>query len=112
MQEEKRNNNTVWYRYKEYSFKVKKLDGGNAVVWVNFNGYNVAFSMIISEFLYEMEEYDLDVTVNTDWNNHRGFEVAQKDVDLLIGEILNFCNDHNPEKMELTEKYIDSEWYA
>ena len=43
MQEEKRNNDTVWYRYKDYSFKVKNLDGSNAVVWVNFNGYNVAF---------------------------------------------------------------------
>ena len=39
--------------------------------------------MIIREFLYEMEEYHLDVTVNTtDWNEHRRFEVAQKEVDL------------------------------
>lgn len=67
MQEEKRNNNTVWYSYRDYEFKVTMLDSGNAVVWVNFKGYNIAFPMIIREFLYDMEEYiNFDVMVLID----------------------------------------------
>ncbi len=112
MREEKGYNNTVWYRYGDYAFKVNILDSGNAVVWVNFKGYNIAFPMIIREFLYEMEEYNyFDVMVNYDWNEHRGFEVTQEEVDLLIGEIINFCTENEPETMNLIEKYIDNEWY-
>lgn len=115
MQEEKRFNNPIWYRYRyryrDYAFKVNILDSGNAVVWVNFKDYNIAFPMIIREFLYEMEEYNFNVMVNCDWNEHRGFEVKQEEVDLLIGEILNFCTENDPETMNLIEKYIDNEWY-
>lgn len=111
MQEEKRYNNTVWYRHGDYAFKVNLLDG-NSVVQINFKGYNLAFPMIIREFLYEMEEYNyFRVMVNCDWNEHRGFEVKQEEVKLLIGEILNFCTENGPETMGLIEKYIDNEWY-
>lgn len=113
MQEEKRYKNTAWYRYGDYAFKVSKLDSGNTVVWVSFKGYNIAFPMIIREFLYEMEEYNYfdDMRVNCDWNGHRGFEVKQEEVDLLIGEILNFCTENDPETMGLIEKYNDNEWH-
>lgn len=111
MREEKRNNNTVWYRYGEYSFKVNILDSGNAAVWVNFNGFNIAFPIIIRDFLYVVEEFNLDVIVNCDWNEHKGFEVKHEEVDFLIGEILNFCLDNNLDTMDLVEEYSANEWY-
>ncbi len=102
MQEEKRFNNTVWYRHGDYAFKVNIL-GGNSVVWISFKGYNLAFPMIIRDFLYGLEEYN--------YFHVTGFEVKQEEVDLLIGEILNFFTENGPETMGLIEKYVDNEWY-
>ncbi|WCH46214.1 hypothetical protein [Lysinibacillus sp. OF-1] len=112
MKEEKRSSNTVWFSYEDYAFKVNMLDNGNAVVWVNYKGYNVAFSMIIRDFLYNMEDYNcLNVIINCDWKEHRGFEVKQEEIHLLIGEILNFCIENEPKTMDLMEKYSGDEWY-
>ena len=107
----KKNEHTVWYSYGDYSFKASKLGNGNIVVWVNYKGYNIAFPLIIREFLYDMEEYNnLNVIVNSEWNEHRGFEVNQDEVELLIGEIIHFCTEHDPDSMNLIEKYTDEEW--
>lgn len=110
MHVKKRGNSTIWYSYEDYSFKVNILDNGNAIVWVNFKGYNIAFPIIIRELLDVLEESNIDVIVNCDWNDHRGFEVKHEEVDLLIGEILNFCIENDPESMNLKEVYSKDEW--
>ncbi|WP_413365221.1 hypothetical protein [Lysinibacillus sp. 3P01SB] len=113
MRVEKRNEQTVWYSYGEYSFKASRLDSGNIVVWVNYKGCNIAFPMIICEFLDNMGEYNnFNVIINSDWNEHRGFEVNQDEVELLIGEILHFCTENDSGSMDLIEKYTDEEWYT
>ena len=112
MQVEKRNEHTVWYSYGDYSFKASKLDSGKVAVWVNYKGYNIVFSLIIYDFLYDMEEYNnFNVIINSDWNEHQGFEVNQDEVELLIGEILYFCTENDPDSMNLIERYTDEEWY-
>lgn len=59
-----------------------------------------------------MEEYNnFNVIINSDWNEHQGFEVNQDEVELLIGEILYFCTENDPDSMNLIERYIDEEWY-
>lgn len=107
----KKSGGKVWYQYLDYSFKVENKNDGNSIIWINYHNMNIAFPMMMRDFFSKMDDIGITVMVNSDWENHKGFEVEEKDVEFLIGEIINFCIDNDANTMQSKDNYTTQEWY-
>lgn len=107
--EEKKINNTVWYKSNKCLYRVKS-DEDDAIIWVNYNGFNIVLPMLMWDFNVEMDENDIPLKLDMQWNEHRGFIINKQDISYFIGLINFFLTERDPNSMVLNESFSE-EWY-
>ena len=107
--EEKKINNIAWYKANKCLYRVK-CERDNAIIWVNYNGFNIVLPILMWDFNIEMEENDIPLKLDMQWNGHRGFIIKKEDISYFIGLINFFLTERDPNVMMLNESFGE-EWY-
>ncbi|WP_432665097.1 hypothetical protein R9X47_02380 [Wukongibacter baidiensis] len=113
MNEEKRENDMSWFVHNNLKFRVKRKNEESSIIWISDNFKNISFSLVISDFLSRCEEeLNINVEIDMSWNRHRGFIIKNNEVNLVLGEIINFVTEWAIEPNENADKFSKEEWYS
>lgn len=113
MKEEKNENGINWIVHDNLKFRIKRINEELSILWISDNFKNLCFNLIINDFLSRCEE-ELNIFMDIDmtWNRHRGFKIKNCEVNLLLGEIINFIFEWEIEPNENADKFSEQEWYS
>lgn len=105
------NSNTVYFKDGKLKIKYRKLDENKFLFWICINNINIAFVMLMSDFM-EWCSNELDVNIKPDksWNNHIGFNVKDINPEVFIIEVKRFIKKYNITPNKYSERFIKEEW--
>lgn len=110
MELEQKKENTEWYSLNKIRFRVCLQNQGASIIWVSNEFKDVIFSLITYDFISRCkDELNLDIGIDSSWQNHWGLLVDTNDVRLILGEIVYFLSDWNISPS--TETFTQEEWY-
>jgi hypothetical protein len=113
MKKEKTLQNIEWVAHENFHFRIQKKHDNTATLWASVSGKDLCFSLIFYDFLERCyDRINIQIKMDTSWNDWRGFTVNQSEVNLLIQEILNFVVEWEIEANENEVAISDEQWYA
>ncbi|AVK84477.1 hypothetical protein C3943_13300 [Lysinibacillus sp. B2A1] len=112
MFKEKHHQHTEWFLNGDLKLRQQDLGDGRVGIWVAIYKFNVCFTMVMYDFIEWCRGLDINIEVDSNWNNHRGFVIESKDQVLVRSEIKNFIDINQLKPSEDDEKFSDDEWYS
>jgi hypothetical protein len=64
------------------------------------------------DFIEWCKDLNIDLEIDSSWNNHRGFVIENKDQVLIRFEVERFISIYNIKPNEDDEKFMNDEWYS
>lgn len=112
MKEEKIQGNIKWIAYNNLRFRIEKVNDDSSVIWVSDNFVNLCFTLVMNDFLSKCEdELNINIEIDLTWNNHRGLIIKNHDINLILGEIINFISEWELEGNPNADNFSTEEWY-
>lgn len=113
MKQEKKENNIIWFIHDNIKFRVKNTDKKTSVIWISSNFKNICLTLMINEFFtYCEENLGIIIEIDRNWNKHRGLILNKNEVDLILGEIINFIIEWEIEPNPNADEFSKKEWYS
>lgn len=113
MKEEKIQGNIKWITYNNLRFRIEKVNDDSSVIWVSDNFVNLCFTLVMNDFLSKCEEgVNINIEIDFTWNNHRGLIIKNHDINLILGEIINFISEWELEGNSNADNFSTEEWYS
>lgn len=95
MFEEKKNKEYIRYPDKNLTIRTKKDKDDCWIVWVAIDNKNVAFTMIMYDFVYWYEnELNLHIEIDSSLEGQKGFRIHE-DISIIVQEIKRFIELFN-----------------
>lgn len=107
--EEKRDGDIIWYRDNVCKYRIKNNDS-NAIIWINYDGFDIGMAMMLWDFNYDVEEARINMTIDKSWDNI-GFKIDKEKTMQFIGVVEFFLTEKNPQEMILNRRFVN-EWYS
>lgn len=83
---EKSENSSRWYKKNDLRMRVKTV-GSGSILWVTLHSCNILLKLCIYDVLERIRENILlDVRIDKEWNNQRGFIIKSD----YINELVNY----------------------
>lgn len=84
-----------------------------SIIWATILEVDLCFTLMLYDFLDKfLENFHIDIKIDSSWKGRRGFIVKNGEVDLLLREIANFVSEWEIESNENGDKLPDEEWYS
>ena len=113
MHEEKKIDSLRWVSNNDLKFRIHKIDEESSVLWASILGVDLCFTLMFYDFLDRVREsLNLNLEIDTSWKGLRGFKVKNSEVDLLMGQIVDFVIEWEIEANENADRLSDEEWYS
>lgn len=113
MQEEKKFEDLSWVIHGGLKFRIRQTNAENSIIWVSMTGNDLGFSLVMNDFLeYCTEELGLEIEIDSSWHNWKGFLVKNREVNLVIGEIINYQQEMEIEPAGNNNGLTEAEWYS
>ena len=55
---------------------------------------------------------NINIEIDFTWNNHRGLIIKNHDINLILGEIINFISEWELEGNSNADNFSTEEWYS
>lgn len=113
MIKERKGKNMQWFVEDNLKIRLKIINEKQVCFWVMKDNKNICFIMIMNDFMDWCEHnLGMQISVDKNWNNHRGFVVDIQDQMIVPNEVQRFVTEFSIEPSGNSENFLYDEWYS